>query len=160
LAEARRTYEVNVVASLQLMSAVIPAMTERGEGWIVNVSSGSARVSDGPPFQGSAMATTIGVYGASKAALNRLTNALAVEVYGTGVRVNTVEPRAAVHSVGADVHLGDSLPDSMYESMEKMVEGTVALCDCGPDHTGRIDVSLDVVAQLGLEVMGLDGQPR
>ena len=55
------------------------------------------------------MGSTLGIYGASKAALNRMTNALAEEVWGTGVRVNTVEPRAAVHSEGADAHLAERL---------------------------------------------------
>jgi NAD(P)-dependent dehydrogenase (short-subunit alcohol dehydrogenase family) len=151
---------VNAHGPIDLAQAALPAMLAAGEGWIVNVSSGSARLTDGPPFRAGAMSATIGVYGASKAALNRLTNALAVELYGTGVRINTVEPRAAVHSVGADVHLGDSLPADMYESMEEMVEGTVALCDCDADHTGRVDVSLDLIDERGLTVMGLDGRPH
>ena len=33
-----------------------------------------------------AQGTTIAVYGASKAALNRITNALGAELYGTGIR--------------------------------------------------------------------------
>ena len=40
------------------------------------------------------------MYGSSKAALNRETNALAHELWGRGIRVNTVEPRAAVMSEG------------------------------------------------------------
>ena len=159
LRRRRLIFEVNVHGPIDLAQAALPAMLDAGEGWIVNVSSGSARLADGPPFRAGAMSATIGVYGASKAALNRLTNALAVELYGTGVRINTVEPRAAVHSVGADVHLGDSLPADMYESMEEMVEGTVALCDCDADHTGRLDVSLDLIDELGLTVIGLDGRP-
>ncbi|HEY7133436.1 MAG TPA: SDR family NAD(P)-dependent oxidoreductase [Acidimicrobiia bacterium] len=160
LRRRRLIFEVNAHGPIDLAQAALPAMLAAGEGWIVNVSSGSARLTDGPPFRAGAMSATIGVYGASKAALNRLTNALAVELYGTGVRINTVEPRAAVHSVGADVHLGDSLPADMYESMEEMVEGTVALCDCDADHTGRVDVSLDLIDERGLTVMGLDGRPH
>ena len=57
-------------APLDLVQAVAPSMAERGEGWIINVSSGTAR-----PIANSSMA----VYGASKAALNRLTHGLAVE---------------------------------------------------------------------------------
>ena len=43
------------------------------------------------------------------------------------------------------------------ESMEEMVEGVVHLCDCGPHHTGQVEVSLDLIATHGLEVRGLDG---
>ena len=40
---------------------------------------------------------------------------MAEELEGTGVRVNTVEPRAAVHSEGADAHMGDSLDPELYK---------------------------------------------
>jgi NAD(P)-dependent dehydrogenase (short-subunit alcohol dehydrogenase family) len=99
-------------------------------------------------------------YGASKAALNRVTNGMAASLYGTGVRINTVEPRAAVLSEGAAELVGDILRPDQIESMEAMVEGTVLLCDCGPDLTGRITVSLDNIEEYGLTVMGLDGKPQ
>lgn len=49
------------------------------------------------------------LYGASTAALNRLTNALVIGVGGSGVRVNTVEPRSAVMSEVAEFLIGSSL---------------------------------------------------
>jgi NAD(P)-dependent dehydrogenase (short-subunit alcohol dehydrogenase family) len=106
------------------------------------------------------LATTSVVYGASKAALNRMTNGLAAELHGTGIRVNTVEPRAAVLSEGAAVIVGGSLRPDQIESMEEMVEGVLAVCDCPEDFTGRVTVSLDLIASMHLEVMGLDGAPR
>ncbi len=159
LKRRRLTMEVNFHAPLDLASAAIPGMRERGEGWIVNLSSASAGLQPGPPFRQGVLGTTTGVYGASKAALNKMTNALAAELYGTGIRVNTVEPRAAVASPGADAVLGDQLDDDMYESLEQMVEGAVALCDCPEDLTGRVCVSLDLIDELGLTVHGLDGVP-
>ena len=154
------TFEVNVHAPLDLAQAVIPGMVERGEGWIINVSSGSARLwGSGPPFAVGMTGATIGVYGASKAALNRLTEALAAELWGTGVRVNTIEPRAAVLSEGAAALVGDQLTDYMLESMEEMVEATLALCDAPPELTGGIHISLDLIQSLGLTVHGLDARP-
>ena len=151
------TFEVNVFAPLDLSQAVIPGMIERGEGWIVNVSSGTARPAAGPPFKVDGVAAKVGMYGTSKAALNRLTNALAVELHGTGVRINAIEPRAAVASEGAIALLGGGLDESMFESMEAMVEATVALCDCGPDQTGVAHVSLDLLDALQRSVRGLNG---
>jgi NAD(P)-dependent dehydrogenase (short-subunit alcohol dehydrogenase family) len=156
LRRRRLVFEVNVHGPIDLAQAAIPSMVERGEGWIVNLSSGSARLTAGPPFDAGFMGSTLGVYGASKAALNRLTNILAAELYGTGVRVNTVEPRAAVLSEGADALVGDKLAPGQIESMEEMVEAAVALCDCEPDRTGGVHVSLDLIGELGLEVLGLD----
>jgi len=157
LRRRRITFEVNVHAPLDLAQAVVPAMVERGEGWIVNLSSATARPAPGPPFRTSGVSTQIGIYGASKAALNRETNALAVELYGLGVRANTVEPRAAVLSEGADALVGSQLTPEQIEPMEAMVEATLALCRCGPEQTGGVHVSLDLIAELGLEVRTLDG---
>ena len=152
-------FEVNVNAPLDLSLAALPAMIAAGEGWIVNLSSGSARLWDGPPFDVGPQGPRIAAYGASKAALNRITNGLAAEVHGTGVRINTVEPRAAVLSEGAAALVGATLRPDQIESMEAMVEGTLVLCDCAPDITGRITVSLDNIDEWGLSVHDLDGQP-
>jgi NAD(P)-dependent dehydrogenase (short-subunit alcohol dehydrogenase family) len=153
-------FEANVHAPLDLAQAAIPAMREAGEGWIVNLSSGAARGWDGPPFEVGPQGSTIAVYGASKAALNRITNGLAVELYGAGIRVNSIEPRAAVLSEGATALVGSTLRPDQIESMDEMVEAVAALCDCPPACTGRNAVSLDLLAELGLRVHCLDGSVR
>jgi NAD(P)-dependent dehydrogenase (short-subunit alcohol dehydrogenase family) len=157
LKRRRLIFEVNLHAPIDLAQAVLPSMVARGSGWIVNVSSATAALWPGPPFSLGTLGATSGVYGASKAALNRLTNAMAAEVHGSGVRLNTVEPRAAVLSEGADALVGSQLRPDQIESMEEMVEAVVALCDCPADRTGRVHVSLDLIAELGLDVRALDG---
>jgi NAD(P)-dependent dehydrogenase (short-subunit alcohol dehydrogenase family) len=157
LRRRRIMFEVNVQAPIDLAQAAIPGMQEGGEGWIVNVSSGSARHATGPPFRTEGVATEIGLYGSTKAALNRITNAFAVELYGTGIRINTVEPRAAVMSEGAEVLVGNIIRQDQIEPMEAMVEAVVALCDCEAERTGGVHVSLDLLAELGATVMTLDG---
>src|SRR4051812_23101552 len=154
----RILFEANVFAPADLAAAVAPAMAARGEGWIVNISSGAARHAEGPPFHLGPQGSTIAMYGASKAALNRMSNGLAAELAGTGVRVNTVEPRAAVMSEGAAALVGVTLRPEQIESLEQMVEAVVALCDCAPDLTGRRVVSLDLIDEWQLPVLGLDGR--
>lgn len=157
LRRRRLTFEVNVHAPLDLAQAAVPAMVERGAGWVVNLTSAAARHTPGPPFPADGLRSTIGIYGASKAALDRMTNALAVELEGTGVRVNAVEPRVAVRSEGASVLVGHLLDRHAVEPMEAMVEAVVALCDCDPALTGGVHVSLDLLERLGLPVRTLDG---
>ena len=157
LRRRRLMFEINLQAPIDLSQTVIPLMRAQGEGWIVNLSSATARLAPGPPYRTAGVATSIGLYGATKAALNRITNAFAVELQDSGIRVNTVEPRAAVMSEGAEALVGDIVTEDLIESMEAMVEAVVALCDCPPERTGKLHVSLDLVDELGLEVMTLDG---
>lgn len=157
LKRRRISFEVNVHAPLDLAQAALPTMLERGEGWIVNLSSATAHLAPGPPFRMEGLGATTGIYGASKAALNRETNALAHELWGRGIRVNTVEPRAAVMSEGAEVLAGHVIRDDQKESMEEMVEAAIHLCDCDVETTGNVFVSLDLLADRGVTVMTLDG---
>jgi NAD(P)-dependent dehydrogenase (short-subunit alcohol dehydrogenase family) len=156
----RIAYECNVIAPLALAQAVIPGMRSAGAGWIVNLTSTGARLHEGPPFQLGPQGSTMELYGATKAALNRITSGLAGELDGTGVRVNAIGPRAAVMSEGLEAVIGDQLPRDLFESPDEIVEAVVAFCDCPAEVTGRIAVSLDVIAEWNLAVHGLDGQQR
>jgi citronellol/citronellal dehydrogenase len=158
LRRRRIMFEVNLQAPVDLVQAVVPSMTERGEGWIVNVSSATARLAPGPPYRTGGVHSVIGVYGATKSALNRITHAFAVELYGTGVRINTIEPRAAVMSEGAEALVGGLVGEESIEAMEAMVEGALVLCDCPPERTGGMHVSLDLLDEVGVTVMTLDGR--
>jgi citronellol/citronellal dehydrogenase len=145
LKHRRLSMEVNYQAPADLMQAALPHLVAAGEGWIVNLTSGAANHTAGPPF---VVQVEIGLYGATKAALNRLTNAMGASIYGTGVRVNAVMPRAAVLSEGADVLVGDLLKADQVEPMETMVESVLALCLCEAERTGQVYVSLDLLDEL------------
>ena len=73
---------VNVRAPLLLIAALVPSMTERGGGSVVNLSSISGLV--GTPRRAA--------YAASKAALDGATRSLAIELGPAGIRVNSVAP--------------------------------------------------------------------
>jgi citronellol/citronellal dehydrogenase len=152
------TFEANVHAPLDLAQAVLPGMRIAGRGWIVNLTSASARLFPGPPFQLVEPGTALAVYAASKAALNRLTNALGAELLADGIRVNAVQPRAAVLTEGAQHLVGHTIRPDQLETLEEMVEAVTALCDAPADLTGRICVSLDLLDELGLTARGLDGR--
>ena len=78
----RRQFETNLFGPAALMRAVLPGMRERRDGYIVNVSS----TAGSRGFAGS------GYYSASKAALEALTEALADEARGLGIRAMIVAP--------------------------------------------------------------------
>jgi len=62
-----------------------------------------------------------------------------------------------VLSEGADAVVGDMLTSSQIESIEAMVESILFLAHCKPEHTGRNEISLDVIDQQNLTVMDLEG---
>jgi citronellol/citronellal dehydrogenase len=63
----------------------------------------------------------------------------------------------AVMSEGFAGLLGDLLGPDAIESIEEIVEAVVAFCDCPDDVTGKVAVSLEVIADWGLIVHSLDG---
>jgi NAD(P)-dependent dehydrogenase (short-subunit alcohol dehydrogenase family) len=139
-------------------------MRARGEGWIVNISSATSKHPKGPPFDPGlgSLGFTTGTYGASKAALERFTTALAAELYGEGIAVNSLAPVAAVRTPGADALVGDTLDanPNIVEPLELFVEAVVALSTCDPaTTTGRILYSRPFLADLAREVRALDGGP-
>jgi NAD(P)-dependent dehydrogenase (short-subunit alcohol dehydrogenase family) len=85
-ADWHAVFELNLHAAVRSVRAAIPLLIERGGGAIVNVSSGNAR-------QPSPLNVD---YGAAKAALSNLTQALSEEFAPQGIRVNTVSPGPVV----------------------------------------------------------------
>jgi citronellol/citronellal dehydrogenase len=159
-AQQRNAYECNVIAPLSLAQAAVPGMRQAGMGWIINLTSVGARLPEGPPFYLGPQGSTMELYGATKAALNRITAGLAGDLDGSGIRVNAVGPRVAVMSEGFAELIGDQLPAELFESIEDIVEAVVALCDCPADITGRVFSSLDLIEEWGVTVRGLDGLAR
>jgi NAD(P)-dependent dehydrogenase (short-subunit alcohol dehydrogenase family) len=73
---------VNVLGPFHTMKVVLPGMIERGSGVVINVSSGAA---ERPQPRRS-------MYGTSKAALDHLTKAVALETAPLGIRVYCIHP--------------------------------------------------------------------
>lgn len=83
-----RVFEVNVLGAFLCARAVLPSMRRRGSGRIVNVASNAAFFAIDDGWDG----RIDSAYLASKAALVRLTEALAAEARGHGVRVFAISP--------------------------------------------------------------------
>jgi NAD(P)-dependent dehydrogenase (short-subunit alcohol dehydrogenase family) len=92
----RRVLETNVLGAMRVSQAVLGGMRRRRRGRIVNVSSGAVR---GFPL--------LGVYAASKAALEVLTETLRFEVKDFGIDVLLAEPGAVVTSLSKNRTLID-----------------------------------------------------
>lgn len=144
-------FEVQVRAPFQLAQAVIPGMTERGAGWILNISSAVGRHPQGPPYRRGIGGGT--VYGMCKAALERFSTGLAAEVHGAGIAVNALAPTGLVATPGVEHHgLTKGVPDELIEQPEEFAAAALWLCTGDPaERTGRIAYS----RQLQAEIAGL-----
>ncbi|MGC1001880.1 SDR family oxidoreductase [Pantoea agglomerans] len=81
-AEFRALLDLNLIAPLMMMQAVIPQMRRQGAGRIINVSSGATLST----YPGSA------AYTSSKAGLNMLSGVARLDLADTGITVSVVYP--------------------------------------------------------------------
>jgi len=155
--ERQFMFELNVNAPVDLAQQALAGMTSRGGGWILNISSATSFQPALPYRNTKQSAWVIGPYGASKAALDRYTVALAHELAEREIFVNALAPVAIVLTQGADYvrDIARRHPD-MAEPVEMMVEAALELCT--KRHVGRVVFSRDLLHSVGRKVRSLDGQ--
>ncbi len=114
--------DVNVLGAHRLTQEVLPHMRKQGSGRIVNVSSIAGHI--GFPM--------IGAYSSTKFALRGLSQALAMELRPTGVRVSLIEPgsirtkfgaRAAVEKDEAGLGAGTGPYAELHDRFNRVLSG-------------------------------------
>ena len=113
--QARAQLETNVLGALWVTQAALPILRAQGGGHIVQVSS----IGGVQAFPG------LGLYNASKWALEAFSQSLAAEVADVGVRVTLVEPTAYL----TDWAFGSSVraqPDPDYDAIRARLDAARA----------------------------------
>ncbi len=152
-----RALQVNLWAPWLLAAEVIGPMRERGRGAILNITTFSAELPPGPPFPTNKPSKAGAMYGATKAALNRLTVSMASECEGQGVAVNALAPQGAIAT--PSLVAAGWVEGVMFEPLETMAEAALALCTGDPGLlTGRIAFSLQLLTELQRPVFDLHGE--
>jgi NAD(P)-dependent dehydrogenase (short-subunit alcohol dehydrogenase family) len=140
-------YQMMVNAPFRLVQLALPGMVDRGQGWILNITSKQARHPMGPPYPDWAADGSV-AYGMCKAAVDRLTTGLAAEVHGTGVSINALGTAGLVMTPGVAVvspHTPDNAP---VEPDEAMAEAALQVCSTAPGTmTGRIVYSMEFLGR-------------
>jgi NAD(P)-dependent dehydrogenase (short-subunit alcohol dehydrogenase family) len=104
--EAREQFDTNVFGTLWVTQAVLPILRAQGAGHIIQVSS----------VAGLTATAGLGLYSASKFALEGMTQALAAEVRGFGIKVTLVEPTGYATGQGQNApHISAALAE--YEGL-------------------------------------------
>lgn len=100
--EARSQMETNFFGLLWLTQAVLPVMRQQGHGHIIQLSS----------VLGVVTLPVLGLYNASKFAVEGLSETLATEVKGFGIDVTLVEPNGfSTDWAGASAYHTQALPE-------------------------------------------------
>ena len=112
---AQRVFDTNVWGMLRVCQAFLPAMRAKQRGRVINVSSAALR---GSPM--------LGVYAASKTALEALSEAMRLELALFGVDVVLAEPAAVTTSFGANrlpVEPADPGYDELTQRAVQFIQG-------------------------------------
>ena len=130
--QARAQMETNFFGLLWVTQAVLPIMRAQKSGHIIQVSS----------FLGLVTLPVLGLYNASKYAVNGLSETLATEVKGFGINVSLIEPNGfSTDWSGASAY--QTTPNEIYDPIKK------AFADGAPaDSWGNPEATADAVLQL------------
>ncbi|MHA3787537.1 SDR family NAD(P)-dependent oxidoreductase [Flavobacterium hauense] len=132
--EARQQFETNVFGLLWITQAALPIMRKQGYGHIIQLSS----------LLGVITLPVLGIYNASKFAVEGLSETLAQEVKGFGINVTLVEPNgfatdwagsSSFHSESIEAYDGvkkafnDGLTDDVFGIPEATTPAILKLVD-------------------------------
>lgn len=118
----------------------------------MNISSGAAIGPGRAPYPEEVLRRGGGtLYGAEKAALERLTQGLAAEVFPHGISVTCVSPSQVVATPGTVHHrLVRSLDDPRAEPPEYMARAVLLLATEPPEKiSGRVTYSQEILSEYG-----------
>ncbi len=112
----RAIIELNLIAPLVVMQAVLPVMRRQGGGTIVNISSGTTF--------GAIPGT--GAYTATKYALEKLTDIARAELADKGIVVSTMLPFLTDTEFTSAIRAGAGEAQALYDSLGTQSPGHVA----------------------------------
>jgi len=129
--EARAQFETNFFGTLWLTQAVLPIMRKQQSGHIIQVSS----------ILGIAALPVLGLYNASKFAVEGLTETLASEVKQFGINVTLVEPNGYATDIWG--HGFNSKSIDAYDGLKKAI-----LDGHDPDTFGKTSATVPAIIKL------------
>jgi short-subunit dehydrogenase len=136
LDDFRALLDLNVVAPLATMQAVIPVMRAQESGAIINISSGTT-FADVPGT---------GAYVASKIALERLSAVARNELEGAGITVSTLIPFATDTEFLASIRAGRADAEAMtagadFDEPERVADAVLELIGSGEPRMDLVPVA-------------------
>lgn len=137
LADWEAMIDTNVKGLLYVTKEILPGMIARNAGHIINIGS----------VAGHYVYPKGAVYCASKYAVNALSEGLRMDLFGTKIRVSTVDPGAVETDFSMVRFKGDATrAASVYEGMDPLtaedIADTVVFCASRPPHVNISQVMI------------------
>jgi NAD(P)-dependent dehydrogenase (short-subunit alcohol dehydrogenase family) len=123
-ADVQALLDTNFFGALRVTQAVLPILRDQGNGHIVSVSSLAGVV--GEP--------ALGLYNASKWALEGMMEALSLEVEDFGVKVTLIEPGPYATDFSTQSSLQFATPNAAYDGVRQTLRATYGPEDIGDPH--------------------------
>ena len=142
LDESKKAFETNFFGPMELINRVLPVMRQQNSGCIINISSIAGYM--GLPFRG--------IYSATKAALEIITEAYRIELAPFNIRIFSIAPGDFSTNIAAGRYHAPIISESPYA---KTYGQTLALIDSHVDHAP----SPEPMAQKVLKLIH-DSSPR
>ncbi len=150
-------FAINVTAPLMLTSGFWSSMRGRGGGRVVNVTSGAAGLQPldrATKLEGSSFPDNGPLYGASKAALNRMANVIAQEGLAHNIAVVNVEPGFVLTETMEQTFKQQGVAEAGAAGISPTIPAAAIayLCTCDEpmSYSGQIVSAPVLVADLGL----------
>ncbi|QHS61145.1 SDR family NAD(P)-dependent oxidoreductase [Chitinophaga agri] len=124
--QARKQMETNFFGLLWVTQAALPVMREQKNGHIIQVSS----------FLGHATLPTLGLYNASKFAVEGLSETLAAEVKPFGIKISLVEPNGYATEFWGGSSYAQTEHTPLYDPLREAIQNTVK-----PEHFGKMEAT-------------------
>ena len=113
--QAKREYDVNVFGTVRLIQEVLPHMREKRSGHIINVSS---------IFCAGASLKSAGFYVGTKAALEKISEALAFEVASYNIKITNFQPGPVRTNLSKEFgkrKVDDDIYDGIFEKVREHI---------------------------------------
>lgn len=133
--QIRQQFDTNVFGVLNVTREVLPVLREQKSGHIVNVSS----------LVGFSAFPSLGIYSASKFALEGLSEALAAEVAPLGIKTTLVEPGPFSTGFGARGVFAENLLPEAYPSTTQLPETIRELDNIAGDPVKAVRIIIEAV---------------
>ncbi len=139
-----RMLDTNVRGLLNVSSVVLPTMVERGAGHVINIGSNAGR----EVYPGGA------VYCATKAAVERITRGMRMDVLGSGVKISQVDPgltetEFSLVRMEGDAEKAKAVYDGVTPLVGRDIAEVVRWVATQPPHVVIADVLVYPVDQAG-----------